>query len=62
VPKKSRKQRKAEAAKFHGEETPEPKLARLEREHAALKKEKDSLRMDCEILEKAAAFVAKESE
>lgn len=62
VPKKSRKQRKAEAAKFHGEETPEHKLARLERENAALQKENDALRMDREILKKAAAFFAKESE
>jgi transposase len=62
VPKKSRKQRKAEAAKFHGEETPEHKLARLERENVALQKENDSLRMDREILKKAAAFFAKESE
>ena len=62
VPKKSRKQRKAETAKFHGEETPERKLARLERENAALQKENDSLRMDREILKKAAAFFAKESE
>ena len=62
VPKKSRKQRKAEAAKYQGEETPEHKLARLERENAALQKENDSLRMDREILKKAAAFFAKESE
>ena len=62
VPKKSRKQGKAEAAKYHGEETPEHKLARLERENAALQKENDSLRMDREILKKAAAFFAKESE
>jgi transposase len=62
VPKKSRKQRKEEAAKHQGEETPERKAARLERECAALKKENDSLRMDREILKKAAAFFAKESE
>jgi transposase len=62
VPKKSRKQRKAEAAKLHGEETPERKLARLERENATLQKENASLRMDREILKKAAAFFAKESE
>jgi transposase len=62
VPKKSRKHRKAEAAKCHGEETPDHKLARLERENAALQKENDSLRMDREILKKAAAFFAKESE
>lgn len=62
VPKKPRKQQKAETAKSLGEETPERKLARLERENAALQKENDSLRMDREILKKAAAFFAKESE
>jgi len=62
VPKKSRKQRKAETAKHLGEETPERKLVRLERENQALQKENDSLRMDREILKKAAAFFAKESE
>lgn len=62
VPKKSRKQRKAETAKLHGDETAEHRLVRLERENAALKKENDSLRMDREILKKAAAFFAKESE
>jgi transposase-like protein len=34
----------------------------LERENAALQKENDTLRMDREILKKAAAFFAKESE
>ena len=62
VPKKPRKQRKAEPAKHVGEESPELKLARLERENQALQKENNSLRMDREILKKAAAFFAKESE
>src|SRR4051812_33011251 len=62
VPKKSRKQRKAETAAQLGNESPELKLARLERELQKLQKENDSLRMDREILKKAAAFFAKESE
>lgn len=43
-------------------ETPAEKIARLERELAASRKEIDSLRVDREILKKAAAFFAKESE
>lgn len=43
-------------------ETPEAKVARLERENAALRKEAEDLRQDREILKKAAAFFAKESE
>lgn len=43
-------------------ETPEQKLARLERENARLQKENDQLKMDREILKKAAAFFAKENE
>ncbi len=43
-------------------ETPEAKLARLERENAALRKENEELKLDREILRKAAAFFAKESE
>ena len=62
VPKKSRKQRKAETAASPGGESPEQKLARLERENQTLRKEVDSLRLDREILKKAAAFFAKESE
>ncbi len=62
VPKKSRKQRKAETAAKLGDESPEQKLARVERENQTLRKENDSLRMDREILKKAAAFFAKESE
>ena len=44
------------------EETPEQRLARLEREVVALRKENESLKMDREILKKAAAFFAKENE
>lgn len=62
VPKKSRKQRKAETAASPGNELAEQKLARLERENQTLRKENDSLRLDREILKKAAAFFAKESE
>lgn len=43
------------------DETMEDRAARLERENVALRKENDSLRMDREILKKAAAFFAKES-
>ena len=43
-------------------ETPAQKIARLERELASSRKEIDSLRVDREILKKAAAFFAKESE
>jgi transposase len=43
-------------------ETLEEKVARLERENAQLRKERDSLEMDRAILKKAAAFFAKESE
>jgi transposase len=62
VPKKSRKQRKAETAAQLGKESSEQKAARLEREVQTLRRENDSLRMDREILKKAAAFFAKESE
>jgi transposase len=43
-------------------EPADQRLARLERENAALRKENDDLKMDREILKKAAAFFAKESE
>lgn len=46
---------------LEAEETPEQRVARLERENAALRRENDTLRMDREILKKAAAFFAKES-
>ena len=42
-------------------ETVQQKLARLERENAALRKEVDDLKLDKDILKKAAAFFAKES-
>jgi transposase len=45
-----------------GAESPEEKVARLEREVAALQKENDALKLDRAILKKAAAFFAKESE
>lgn len=44
------------------EPTAEERADRLEREVQRLQKEIDSLRMDREILKKAAAFFAKESE
>jgi transposase len=42
-------------------ETVAQKLARLERENAALRKELEDLKLDKDILKKAAAFFAKES-
>jgi len=42
-------------------ETAEEQLARLEGENAELRKENANLKMDREILKKAAAFFAKES-
>ena len=52
---------KAAAAPVAGE-TLEEKVARLERENAELRKQRDALEMDRAILKKAAAFFAKESE
>jgi len=43
-------------------ESPEAKVARLEKQVAALEKENDALKLDRAILKKAAAFFAKESE
>lgn len=43
-------------------ESPEKRLAQLEREVAKLRKDNDTLRMEREILKKAATFFAKESE
>jgi transposase len=62
VRKKSKKEEKTEPVARLGNESPEQKLARLEREVQSLRKENDSLRMDREILKKPAAFFAKESE
>ena len=64
MPKNKGKQaRAAEALKtLQRDETPEQRLARLERENAALQRENASLKMDREILKKAAAFFVKESE
>jgi transposase len=44
------------------EESPEKRLAQLEREIAKLRKDNETLRMEREILKKAATFFAKESE
>ena len=44
------------------DETADEKIARLERENAALRKKNDQLEMDRAILKKAAAFFAKENE
>jgi transposase len=52
----------ASAALRHEVETADEKLARLESENAALRRENDDLKMDRAILKKAAAFFAKESE
>ena len=61
-----RKKAKARAVKLPvgdpAAESPEEKVARLERELAALQKENDALKLDRAILKKAAAFFAKESE
>lgn len=43
-------------------ETPEQCIARLERENEKLRRKVEQLEMDREILKKAAAFFAKESE
>jgi transposase len=43
-------------------ETEQAKIARLERENAALRKQVENLETDRAILKKAAAFFAKESE
>lgn len=50
------------SARGSNAETPEEKIARLEREVAKLEKRNAELEMDRAILKKAAAFFAKESE
>lgn len=60
--KKSPKKARAAVAPAPADETLEEKAARLERELKRLERENASLRQDREILKKAAAFFAKESE
>ena len=63
--KRSKKREKVpvgKAPQVSRDETAAERANRLERENAALRKEHDSLRMDREILKKAAAFFAKENE
>jgi transposase-like protein len=63
VPKKPKKKGAATTASLSPQdESSEAKLVRLERENQVLRKENDQLRMDREILKKAAAFFAKEKE
>jgi transposase len=62
----TKKKHRQKAAQLVGgasvNETPEQRIARLEKENARLRKKVDQLEMDREILKKAAAFFAKESE
>lgn len=60
--RKSTKKPPVDSKAISEPESDKAKLAQLERENAALRKEVASLRMDREILKKAAAFFAKESE
>ncbi len=63
VPKEKRKKKgKSPPPRVPVNETLEEKVARLERENAQLRKQKEELEMDKAILKKAAAFFAKESE
>ena len=57
-----RKAKASAATSPPAKETPEQRMARLERENERLRKENESLRVDREILKKAAAFFAKESD
>jgi transposase len=59
---KRKKHGKPDAVSATSGETQLQKLERLERENTRLQREVDQLRMDREILKKAAAFFAKESE
>ena len=61
--KKGKKARSAEALPVRAPEaeTPEEKIARLEKEVTTLRKQVDELETDKAILKKAAAFFAKES-
>ena len=62
VPKKSKKKASTAAVSSPHAESGEAELARLRRENQSLRKEVESLKTDREILKKAAAFFAKESE
>jgi transposase len=53
---------KAAAAKTSKQESAAEKLERLERDNARLQREVETLKMDKEILKKAAAFFARENE
>lgn len=61
-PRKKPLHRPAPSTALLAKETTEDKLARLERENAALRAENEELKEDRAILKKAAAFFAKESE
>ena len=54
--------KKPASAKPSGAESPDERIARLERENERLLKKVESLETDREILKKAAAFFAKDSE
>ena len=60
--KRSNKKRDSASAAAGAVETVEEKVKRLEKQVARLEREKAQLEMDREILKKAAAFFAKESE
>ena len=60
--KRSKKKPRSSSATPPKDETPEDKIQRLEREFVRLQRVNAQLEMDREILKKAAAFFAKESE
>ena len=56
----NRKKRRPETVQVQATETPDARLARLERENKQLLRKVAQLEEDREILEKAAAFFAKQ--
>jgi transposase-like protein len=60
--KRSKKKREPVSQAITAGESAEDKVKRLERENGRLEREVEKLKMDREILKKAAAFFAKESE
>ena len=58
----AKRTKKPASAKPLEAESPDERIARLERENERLQKKVESLETDREILKKAAAFFAKESE